>query len=152
MSLPEDNRIGSAAHFWVWVFLIGSLAALHAESSSDASRTNSRSMIDLPTALRLAGAQNLDVQIARQRLAEAKANSESAMWQFFPWISPGVSYRRHDNLLQDVAGNMMEVRKDSYSVGPSLTGQLDLGDAIYKNLAARQLVKAADYKLESQRQ
>jgi OMF family outer membrane factor len=46
----------------------------------------------------------------------------------------------------------MEVRKDSYSVGPSLTGQLDLGDAIYKNLAARQLVKAADYKLESQRQ
>src|SRR5262245_40675198 len=33
--------------------------------------TNSVHEIDLPTTLRLAGAQNLDVQIARERLAEA---------------------------------------------------------------------------------
>src|SRR5678815_1592058 len=70
--------------------------------------------IDLPTVLRLAGAQNLDVQIARQRLAEAKANQESATWQFFPWIAPGVGYRRHDDLLQDVAGNVIDVHKESY--------------------------------------
>src|SRR4051812_36209971 len=33
-------------------------------------------VIDLPTALRLAGAQNLDIQIARERVAEARANDE----------------------------------------------------------------------------
>src|SRR5206468_5796456 len=56
-------------------------------------QTNS---INLEAVLRLAKAQNLDVQIARARLAEAKAIHESARAQFFPWLSPGISYRRHD--------------------------------------------------------
>ena len=109
-------------------------------------------VIDLPTTLQLAGARNLDVQIAREKLAEAKANNESAVWQFFPAIVPGIGYRRHDNLIQDVAGNVIEVHKESYSVGPTLAAQLDIGDAIYKKLAARQLVKAAESALEGQRQ
>jgi outer membrane protein TolC len=102
--------------------------------------------------LRLAGAQNLDVQIARARVAEARANRESSVWQFFPWIGPGVSYRRHDDLIQNVEGRILDVHKESYTVGPSVTSQLDLGDAIYKNLAARQLAKASDYALESRRE
>src|SRR5437867_5252894 len=90
--------------------------------------TNITHEIDLPTVLRLAGAQNLDVQIARQRLAEAKANHQSTVWQFFPWISPGVGYRRHDDLIQDVAGNVIEVHKESYAVGPTIAAQVDIGD------------------------
>ncbi len=109
-------------------------------------------VIDLPTTLQLAGARNLDVQIAREKLAEAKANNESAVWQFFPAIVPGVGYRRHDNLIQDVAGNVIDVHKDAYTVGPTIAAQLDLGDAIYKKLAARQFVTAAAFALESQRQ
>lgn len=109
-------------------------------------------VIDLPTTLQLAGARNLDVQIAREKLAEAKANNESAVWQFFPAIVPGVGYRRHDNLIQDVAGNVVDVHKDSYTIGPTLAAQLDLGDAIYKKLAAHQFVIAAEFMLESQRQ
>ena len=109
-------------------------------------------LIDLPTALQLAGAQNLDIQIARQRLAEAKAQNESATWQFFPWISPGFTYRRHDNLVQNVEGKIIDAHKQSYSVGPTINAQLDLGDAIYKKLAARQLVHAAEHALESQQQ
>ncbi len=108
--------------------------------------------IDLPTALRLAGAQNLDVQIASERLAEAKANHQSAVAQFFPWLSPGVTYRRHDNKIQDVAGNIIDVHKYSYAPGAAVGVQLDLGDAIYKSLAAKQLAKAADHALNAQRQ
>src|SRR5882672_9960317 len=114
--------------------------------------TNAAHQIDLPTALRLAGAQNLDVQIARERLAEAKANHQSAVSQFFPWLSPGITYRRHDNKLQDVQGNIIEVHKYSYAPGATVGVQLDLGDAIYKSLAAKQLAKAADHALEAQRQ
>ena len=114
--------------------------------------TNQLQLIDLPTALRLAGARNLDIQIARERLAEAHANYESSLWRFFPWLAPGVSYRRHDDLIQDIAGNIINVHKDSYTVGPTLSAQVDLGDAFYKKLAARQLVKAADYAVEAQRQ
>ena len=109
-------------------------------------------LIDLPAALQLAGAQNLDVRIARERLAEAKANNDSALFQFFPWLSAGVAYRRHDNLIQDTTGNILEVHKQSYAPGGALVAQLDLGDAIYKKLAAKQLQHAADHGLEAQRQ
>lgn len=115
-------------------------------------KTNRVSLIDLPTAMQLAGARNLDIQIARERLAEANANRESALWQFLPSITPGVGYRRHDNLIQTVEGKIIDVHKDSYTVGPTLAAQVDVGDAIYKSLAVRQLVKAAEFGLESQRQ
>ena len=114
--------------------------------------TNNVYPIDLPTVLRLANAQNLDIQIARERLKEAKANRESAVELFFPWISPGVVYRRHENRIQDVVGNIIDADKQYYAVGGALTAQMDLGDAVYKSLAAKQLVKAADQALESQRE
>jgi outer membrane protein TolC len=107
-------------------------------------------LIDLPTALKLAGAQNRDIQIARARLAEARANADAATLQFFPWIAPGVAYRAHDNAIQDVAGAVINVHKDAYSAGPALTAQLDLGDAIYKRLAAIQLAKAAEHAAAAQ--
>jgi outer membrane protein TolC len=108
--------------------------------------------IDLPTVLQLAGAQNLDVQIAREKLEEAKANHESAREQFFPWLGLGATYRRHDNLIQNVEGRIIDVHKQSYTAGAALTAQVDLGDAIYKTLAAHQLVRAADEALDAQRQ
>ncbi|HZR20125.1 MAG TPA: TolC family protein [Verrucomicrobiae bacterium] len=109
--------------------------------------------IDLPTALRLAGAQNLDVQIARERLREADAGKQSALEQFFPWIAPGVSYHRRDGVAQSVpSGIISDAHFQSYSPGVSLSAQLSLGDAIYNTLAAKQLVKASDHALESQRQ
>ncbi len=109
--------------------------------------------IDLPTALRLAGAQNLDVQIARQRLREAEANRVSALEQFFPWLGAGVSYHRRDGLAQAVpAGTISQTHFDSYAPGGTITAQVVLGDAIYNSLAARQLVRASDQALETQRQ
>jgi outer membrane protein TolC len=106
--------------------------------------------IDLATALRLAGAQNLDVQLAREKLAEARANNEGATWQFFPWLAPGFAYRAHDNAIQNVQGEIIDVHRESYQIGPAFMAQLDVGDAIYKKLAARQLAKAAEHGVEAQ--
>ncbi|MDB6124321.1 MAG: hypothetical protein JWQ71_3314, partial [Pedosphaera sp.] len=108
--------------------------------------------IDLPTVLRLANAQNLDIQIARERLAQAKASYQSAVMQFLPWLSPGVSYRRHDNFIQDVAGNIIDVHKESYAPGLTVNAQVDIGDALYKSLASRQTLRAAGHAVEAQRQ
>jgi outer membrane protein TolC len=109
--------------------------------------------IDLPTALRLAGAQNLDVQIARQQREEAQANRESAVEQFFPWLSPGVTYHRRDGMAQAVpAGAISDTHFQSYMPGATVAAQLSLGEAIYSNLVARQLVHASDQGLETQRQ
>ena len=108
--------------------------------------------VDLPTVLRLAHARNLDIQIARERLSEAEANQEGAIWQALPWVSPGIAYRNHQNLIQDVVGNIIEVHKQSYALGPTSNLQLDIGDTLYKNLVARQLTKAARYAVAAQTQ
>ena len=64
--------------------------------------TNQVHPVDLPTVLRLAGAQNLEIQMARERLREAEAQRSSALERFFPWIAPGVSYHRRDGVAQAV--------------------------------------------------
>jgi outer membrane protein TolC len=109
--------------------------------------------IDLPTALRLAGARNLDIQIARQHLQEAEANRSTAIEQFFPWIAPGVAYHRRDGVAQAVpSGIVSDAHYQSYNAGAALKAEVNLGDAIYQSLAARQHVTASDQALETQRQ
>lgn len=109
--------------------------------------------IDLPTTLRLAGARNLDIQIARASLQQAEANRQSAVEEFFPWISPGIGYHRRDGVAQSVpSGVISDAHFQSYSPGAALGAQLTLGDAIYTSLAAKQLVHASDQALETQRQ
>ena len=114
-----------------------------------AQTTNSAAYpIDLATVLRLAGAQNLDVQIARERLKQAEAERSSALEQFLPSLSPGIGFHRRDGMAQSVpAGVVSDTRFDSYSPGVTLAGQVVLGDAIYNSLAAKQLVKASTHAL-----
>ena len=107
-------------------------------------------LIDLPTALRLAGAENLDVMIARQQLAEAEAADSAAKMQFLPWLQPAAGVRRHDNRIQDVVGNMLDADKHSYTVGLAVTWQVELGDAIYRKQAAQQGVQAATAAVAAQ--
>ncbi len=108
--------------------------------------------VDLATTLRLAGADNLDIRLAREKMTEAKAADEAATWQFFPWLSPGISYRAHDNRIQNVEGRMIDVSRDSASFGPSLMLQLDIGESIYRKLAASRLSSAAVHGAEARLQ
>ena len=123
-----------------------SLTAHAVEDASDAY------IIDLPTTLRLAGARNIDIQLAREKLAEARATQESAIEKFFPSAAPGITYRRHDNLIQNTEGVIEDVHKQSYAPGGTIIAQTDLGDAIFKSLAAHQLVKAAGHAFDAQRE
>ncbi|HEV2438278.1 MAG TPA: TolC family protein, partial [Verrucomicrobiae bacterium] len=142
----------SICHLRVSICLVLTLAAEISIVSAQPANTNALP-IDLPTALRLAGAQNLDVQIARDQLNEARANRASALEKFFPWLAPGVSYHRRDGVAQAVpAGTISDAHFQSYSPGATAGAQLDLGDAIYSALAARQLANAAGHAFDAQRQ
>lgn len=107
--------------------------------------------IDLPTVLRLAGAQNVDVQLAAERINEARANEESTLLAFFPWVIAGAGYKAHNGAIQNVEGEIISTDKQAYAVGPTVGLQLDLGDALYKRLAARQLTRAAEHGADAQR-
>lgn len=121
---------------WLCAALVGLVAT--GMNAAEAER------IDLPTVLKLAGAQNLDVKLAEEKVKEARAVELGTLWSFFPWIAPGAGWRGHDGRIQDVSGNVFDVSKQSLSVGPAVMLQLDLGDAIYKRQAAKQLSRAAE--------
>jgi outer membrane protein TolC len=108
--------------------------------------------IDLPTVLRLAQAQNIDVQIARERISEAKANHASAIAKFLPWISVGAGFHRHEGRTQAVDGALLDVDKQSTAYGPMVTAQIDIGDAIFTTLAAKQVVSATASAFIAQQQ
>jgi outer membrane protein TolC len=103
--------------------------------------------IDLPTALRLAGASNLDVEIAKEKINEARASSDAARARFFPWITPSVVVRRHEDNIQAVNGPIIDADKQSLSAGLTLNAQLDLGETYYQNLVAKQLVRSSEVAL-----
>ncbi len=131
----------------------GESASTGLANSLSASGTNLVYPIDLPTTLRLAGAQNLDIQIAREHLNEAEANRQSAIEEFLPWLAPGVAYHRRDGVAQAVpSGVISDAHFQSYAPGATLAAQMALGDAIYNSLAAKQLLRASDQRLEAQRQ
>src|SRR5712692_1113397 len=121
-------------------------------NAGDSAGSHNVLVVDLPSVLRLAGARNIDIQLAREKFAEARAAEESAIERFFPWLAPGVTYRRHDNLIQNTEGVIEEVHKQSYAPGGTVAAQTDIGDAIFKSLEAHQLAKAARHVLDGQQQ
>ena len=137
-------RRGAALHGASTLFVLA--LALSAPARADDAATP----IDLPTVLRLAGAQNLDVQIARQALEKAQANRTIALEKFFPWLAIGATYHRRDGFAQAVpAGTISSTHFDSYAPGGTLNAQVAVGDAIYETLAARQLVRASEHGLDA---
>jgi outer membrane protein TolC len=114
--------------------------------------TEKSQRINLVTVLRLAGARNLDIQLASERLAQARAEHEAVRMQWFPYITPGFVVRGHDGNTQTVEGRIIDANKQSVSVGAAMTMQLEIGELYYKSLIAQKLARAAEYSLAVQRQ
>lgn len=127
----------------------GSPAASSVDPSSDPSGTSLP--IDLATTLALAGAQSVEVELARARTAESRAVQEKTRSRFFPWIEPSVGYRRHEGRLQDVVGRIIDTEKQAYDVGAAVVLEVDLGKAAFEALAARQRVRASEHADRAQR-
>lgn len=102
--------------------------------------------IDLPTTLRLAGANAIDVQIAEQRLAEAQGNEQQRVLAFIPTLSVGIGYKNHQGAIQEVGGNVFDVSKNSTALGGTAALDLNLGEALYQQQAI-----AADKNIAAQR-
>lgn len=109
------------------------------------------SPIDLVTALRLAGTENPELRIARQRVVEATAFRQLAATQVLPNLNLGTNYNLHRGALQQSNGNILRVDRDALYVGlganavgagtvnvPGLNYNLNIGSAWYGFLASRQ--------------
>jgi outer membrane protein TolC len=107
--------------------------------------------VDLPTVMRLAGANNDEIRLARAKHVEALAESRLAWQRFWPSLTLGAGYRRADGNVQDIAGAVFDVSKQQYSVGPNLMIDWSPGDMYYSALAAKQKALAAEQLAEKAR-
>jgi len=118
--------------------------------------------IDLMTAMRLAGANHLQIALATERIREAYARLERAEVMWVPNLNLALGYNRHDGPIQDTSGNIIDVGRQSLyfgggaGVGGSpLTGasggparmfvDLSTADVYFEPLAARQSVAVAEH-------
>lgn len=108
--------------------------------------------VDLPTVMRLANAQNLDVRLAETAVAEARAGYSSALERFIPSLTLGFAGTRHEGNTQAADGAILDVDKRSNASGVTVAAQVSPGEAWFGVLQSRQLVQAADEALGVQRQ
>jgi outer membrane protein TolC len=112
--------------------------------------------IDLGTALRLAGAENPELLLARARVSEVVALRQLAVAQLLPNLNLGTNIDAHTGVLQQSTGNILKVNRDAlyYGLGanaiaagtvniPGLNYNLNVGEAWFGFLTARQRVRTA---------
>lgn len=107
--------------------------------------------IDLPTALRLAEADNLQIAFAREQIAQAYAEQLQARVLWLPNLRGGMHWNHHDGPILDSNGNVLQTSRGSMYAGgganavgagspaiPGVFAFFQLTDAIFQPLAARQ--------------
>jgi outer membrane protein TolC len=112
-------------------------------------------LIDLGTALRLAGVDNPTIDLARERVQESLADQLAARALLVPSVNLGGNYRLHTGALQQSQGDIIKPTSQDLYLGagafaigsgtvalPGVWLFAHLGDALYEPIAARQLVAA----------
>jgi outer membrane protein TolC len=107
--------------------------------------------IDLPTALRLANADNAQVNLAREQIQQAYAeyNAAGALW--LPSLRGGVHWNKHEGTLLSSSGIVRNLSRGSLYTGagaqavgggspavPGIFASFNLADAYFQPLAAQQ--------------
>lgn len=120
--------------------------------------------IDLASALQLAGAQNPEILLARERVLEAVALRQLAAAQLLPTLNAGTNLDSHNGALQTSTGTMFNVNRDSLYVGlgaaavgagtvniPGLVWNGNASAVIFQGLVARQVVGQREFASQAVR-
>ncbi len=112
-------------------------------------------LIDLPTALQLAEAENPTIALGRQAIVEAVGLRTAARGLLLPTLNAGTNYHLHQGVLQTSYGEIRNLNSQSLYVGggartlaaetvavPAVRIFSHLGDALFAPLAANQIVNS----------
>jgi len=89
----------------------------HGAALPEATSPAERLPVDLPTALRLAGANNLQIRLAAERVREAQAQSMAASSRWLPSLNAAVGFNKHVGRIQDTRGDVFDVDRTSLYSG-----------------------------------
>jgi outer membrane protein TolC len=114
--------------------------------------------IDLASALRLAGVQNPEILLARERVVEAAALRQLAAAQLLPTLNAGTNYDDHTGPLQRSTGEILKLDRSSLYVGlganavgagtvniPGIVWSGNVSETISGILVARQVVRRREF-------
>ena len=120
--------------------------------------------IDLPTALRLAGVYNPEIQLARERVVEAVAMRQLATAQLLPTVNSGMDINHHQGALQQSSGTILKVDRDSLYVGlgaatvgsgtvniPGIYWNANVSNVYFDILVSRQTVRQRGFASDAVR-
>jgi outer membrane protein TolC len=93
-------------------------------------------------ALRVASLANLDIAQARQVVYQARASALRAESQLLPNLNFGSTFVRHEGQLQNTAGNVQPINRDSLFIGAGPSLALGLSDALFAPAVASRILDA----------
>src|SRR4051812_25265746 len=152
------------------------LGAVHAElpaprpvqdaaaDPGDGLLTDPAQPVDLAAALQLAGVQNPEILIARERVVEAVAQRQLAAAQVLPNLNVGGNYNDHDGTLQRSDGQIIRVDRSALYLGlganavgagtvniPGIVWSGNLSQAYFGALVVRQQVRVREFESQAVR-
>lgn len=104
--------------------------------------------VDLPTVVRLAQAQNFDIQQARQAIQAAEGEYERAVGDAFPAIVPMAFFQRRDGHFLNTDGRIFDVGSGTFSASVAIDWVINPGQIKYKILAAKKRLYASEFQEE----
>ncbi|MFQ5463306.1 MAG: TolC family protein [Phycisphaerae bacterium] len=105
--------------------------------------------IDLPSVLRVAGADNLDILEARQMIVADKGRFEAAVGSAFPAIVPTALFNNVEGRRVNTDGRILNVGFNSFSATVAVQWAINPGSVIYEIIAAKKRVAAAEHEADS---
>lgn len=115
--------------------------------------------VDLGCVLRLAGVENPEILIARQRVAGAEALRMLAYALTLPNLNTGLNYDAHTGPLQQSSGNILKVNRNALYLGlganavaagtvgiPGIQYVLNFSEGLFNALAIRQNVRVREFE------
>jgi len=133
---------------WLAVVVLGQGVGVALAQPPEPSATRTQP-INLATALQLAGASPIDVQIAARQVELSAKAYDRARLLWLPNVVTGVDYFHHEGLQQNFAGELVSSSRSSAMVGVGPNVVFGVTDAIYSPLAARQDVRARRAALQA---
>lgn len=102
--------------------------------------------IDLKTVAQVAAAQNLDIEIARQRVASMHGRLESSTGAALPVLAPTFLFERVDGTVRATEGNLVDVGFRTFQPYALVQWVLNPGKVVYDIIAARKRLLASQYQ------
>jgi outer membrane protein TolC len=101
--------------------------------------------IDLETVVRVAMAQNIDIQLAKYEVQHSQGRLESAVGGVFPVVAPLALFEHVEGSVRATEGNIVSVGFNTFQ--PSIAPQwiMNPGQAVYEIIAAKKRLIASEY-------